>query len=125
MKILGLGHVALKVTDMERSKQFYHDILGLPYSGEHEEKTMVFFRSDEHHNFALFQVDSLDNSSLSLDHIAFRLEGGITELRLAQSALEAASIDVTPYEHSDQHVSSLYFSDPDGNQIELYVRISD
>jgi catechol-2,3-dioxygenase len=125
MKISGLGHVALKVTDIERSKQFYHGILGMPYSGDYEGKSMVFFRSDEHHNLALFQVDSLDNSSPSLDHIALRLEGGLAELSLAQSALEAANIDVTTYEHSDQQVSSLYFNDPDRNQIELYVRLSD
>jgi catechol-2,3-dioxygenase len=71
IKISGLGHVALKVIDIGCSKQFNHGILGMPYSGEHEGKSMVFFRSDEHHNLALFQVDSLDNSSPSLDHIGF------------------------------------------------------
>ena len=119
MKISGLGHVALKVTDMERAKQFYHGVLGLPYSGEHEGKTMVFFRADEHHNLALFLSDKIDSTAPSLDHVAFQLQGGPRELDLAQVELESIGIEVTPYEHAEVH--SLYFDDPDGHQIELYV----
>lgn len=121
MKISGLGHVALKVTDMKKSKHFYHDVLGMPYSGEHEGKSEVFFRADRHHNLALFLVDSVDNSTPPLDHVAFRLQGGREELGLAQMELESAGIHVMPYEH--QEVQSLYFNDPDGNQLELYVHL--
>lgn len=123
MKISGLGHVALKVTDMVRSKQFYHEVLGLPYSGEHEGKPMVFFRADGHHNLALFLADSVDNTASPLDHVAFQLQGGQVELDLAQVELEASGVAVTPYSH--QEVQSLYFNDPDGNQIELYVHLAD
>ena len=119
MKIRGLGHVALKVTDMERSKQFYHSVLGLPYSGEHEGRTMVFFRADDHHNLALFLTDSVDNTNPPLDHITFHLHGGKSELNLAKIELESNGIAVTPYNHEEVH--SLYLHDPDGNQIELYV----
>ena len=123
MKISGLGHVALKVTDIEKSKQFYHGILGMPYAGVHEGKSMVFFRADGHHNLALFLADSIDNTTPSLDHVAFQLQGGRKELGLAQVELESSGIDVTPYDHSE--VKSLYFSDPDGNQIELYVHVAE
>lgn len=123
MKISGLGHVALKVTDMEKSRQFYHGVLGLPYTGEHEEKAMVFFRADGHHNLALFSVDSVDNTTPSLDHVAFRLQGGRRELDMAQVELESNGIDVMSYDHDE--VQSLYFNDPDGNQIELYVQLSE
>lgn len=119
MKIARLGHVALKVTDMERAKQFYHGVLGLPYSGEHEDKTMVFFRADEHHNLALFLTETVNNTAPSLDHVAFQLQGGKSELDSAQLELESKGIKVTPYEHDEVH--SLYLGDPDGNQIELYV----
>ena len=121
MKISGLGHVALKVTNMDKSKQFYHGVLGMPYSGEHEGKSMVFFRADGHHNLALFLADNVDNTSPSLDHVAFKLQGGRKELDLAQVELESSDIDVTPYCHRE--VQSLYFNDPDGNQIELYVQL--
>jgi catechol 2,3-dioxygenase len=119
MKLSKLGHVALKVTDMERAKQFYHGVLELPYSGEHNENKMVFFRADDHHNLALFLSDKIDITASSLDHVAFQLQGGKRELDLAQVELESIGIDVTPYEHEEVH--SLYFGDPDGNQIELYV----
>ncbi len=36
MKISGLEHVVLKVTDMENSRQLYHGVLEMPHSGEHE-----------------------------------------------------------------------------------------
>ena len=119
MKISGLGHVALKVTDMEQSKQFYHGILGMPYAGEHEGTSMVFFRAGGHHNLALFLADTINSTAPSLDHVAFELQGGLSELDLAKVVLELSGIDVTPYDHHE--VRSLYFHDPDGNQIELYV----
>ena len=123
MKISGLGHVALKVSDMDKSKQFYHGVLGLPYSGEHEGKLMVFFRANGHHNLALFLTDSIDTTTPSLDHVAFELQGGRRELDQAQVELESTGIAVTPYNHRE--VQSLYFDDPDGNQIELYVHLKE
>ena len=119
MKINKLGHIALKVTDLDRAKQFYHGALGLPYSGEHEGKKMVFFRADDHHNLALFLSEKIDNTAPSLDHVAFQLQGGKRELDSAQVELESLGIEVTPYEHQEVH--SLYLNDPDGNQVELYV----
>lgn len=107
---------------MEKAKQFYHSVLGLPYIGEHKNEKMVFFRANDHHNLALFLSDTVDNSAPSLDHIAFQLHGGQSELDLAQEELELFGIEVTPYKHEEVH--SLYFSDPDGNQIELYVAAS-
>lgn len=123
MKICGLGHVALKVTNMHNSKQFYHGVLGMPYSGEHEDESMVFFRADGHHNLALFLATSIDNTAPSLDHVAFRLQGSQKELDAAQVELESYGIEVSPYSHRE--VQSLYFNDPDGNQIELYVHVAE
>ena len=119
VKISKLSHVALKVTDMEKAKQFYHGVLGLPYCDDNDGNEMVFFRANGHHNLALFSSDKVDNTAPSLDHIAFQLHGGQRELELAQVELELVGIEVIPFEHEDVH--SLYFNDPDGNQIELYV----
>ncbi len=78
---------------MERAKQFYHGVLGLPYSGEHKGNKMVFFRADDHHNLALFLSDKIDNTAPSLDHVAFQLQGGKRELDLAQVELESIGIE--------------------------------
>lgn len=62
------------------------------------------------------------NQAPSLDHIAFQLQGGQKELDLAQRELQSSNINVTPFKH--QEVQSLYFNDPNGNQIELYVHLA-
>ena len=123
MKIAGLGHVALRVTDMDASKHFYHELLGLPYSGEHADESMVFFRADEHHNLALFLTNTIENTHPPLDHVAFQLQGDEKELAAAQAELESKGISVNPYSHRE--VESLYIRDPDANQIELYVKRTD
>ena len=46
-----------------------------------------------------------------------KLHGGQRELELARVELKSMGIKVTPYEHEEAH--SLYFIDPDSNQIEL------
>ena len=42
MRVHSLGHVVLKVRNLERSVPFYRDVLGLKQVGQHGEK-MVFF----------------------------------------------------------------------------------
>ena len=47
----------------------------------------------------------------------------LDELREAKAKLEAAGIQTNPIDH--EVTKSLYFDDPDGNGIELYVDASD
>ena len=88
---------------------------------------MTFFTLGQHHDFAIIAVgvDAPPSSenTVGTHHIAFKVAGGVDGLRRAKLRLEAEGVAVAPVDH---HVTkSLYFSDPDGNALELYADGSD
>jgi catechol 2,3-dioxygenase len=62
-------------------------------------------------------------NNAGLDHVAFNIGTTLDELREAKSKLEAAGLSPRPVDH--EVTKSLYFEDPDGNGIEVYVDASD
>jgi catechol 2,3-dioxygenase len=129
MEIKALGHVVLRVTDRERAERFYGGVLGLPICARFDEGSMkmAFFTLGNHHDFAVMEVtgegSSRSASAVGLHHVAFKIGTTLDELREAQAKLEAAGVATTPIDHDV--TKSLYFADPDGNGIEVYVDVSD
>ena len=127
MKIKALGHVVLRVTDRDRAERFYGGVLGLPLCARFDEggMKMAFFSLGNHHDFAVMEVTGERSSrhNAGLDHVAFNIGTTLDELREAKAKLEAAGISPRPVDH--EVTKSLYFEDPDGNGIEVYVDASD
>ncbi|HXQ09734.1 MAG TPA: VOC family protein [Caulobacteraceae bacterium] len=129
MQIKSLGHAVLKVTDCARAEQFYGDLLGLPVCARFDEDgmKMTFFTLGNHHDFAVMEVSGAGSTradtAVGLHHVAFKIGDDLAELREAKAKLEAAGIAFKPVDH--EVTKSLYFEDPDGNGIELYVDASD
>lgn len=129
MKIKSLGHVVLRVTNLERAEHFYSEVLGLPLCARLDESgfKMAFFTLGNHHDFAVMEVSgegsTQSQSAVGLHHVAFNIGTTLDELREAKANLDAAGITTTPIDH--EVTKSLYFDDPDGNGIELYVDASD
>src|SRR5512137_2576698 len=129
MKIKSLGHVVLRVADLERAERFYGGVLGLPVCAHMDEGgfKMAFFSLGNHHDFALMQVSgegsSRSESAVGLHHVAFNIGTTLDELRAARDKLRAAGVAATPIDH--EVTKSLYFADPDGNGVEVYVDVSD
>jgi len=130
MKIEALGHVVLRVTDLERAERFYGGVLGLPQCARLDQGglKMAFFSLGNHHDFAVMEVggdggNGRSDSAAGLHHVAFKIGSTLDELREARAALEAAGIATTPVDH--EVTKSLYFEDPDGNGVEVYVDASD
>jgi catechol 2,3-dioxygenase len=129
MEIKSLGHVVLRVTDCPRAERFYNGVLGLPVCARLDQNgfKMTFFSLGNHHDFAVMEVSGADGvrgeSSPGLHHVAFKIGNSLDELREAKAALEAAGITPNPMDH--EVTKSLYFADPDGNGVELYVDASD
>ena len=129
MKIEQLGHAVLKVRNLERAEDFYHDVLGLPVAARMTEGlNMTFFTLGNHHDFAILAVDpdgpDAPDNSPGLFHVAFKVGDSLDQLRVVKDELESAGIPIDLV--ADHTVSqSIYVRDPDGNAIELYVDVSD
>ena len=129
MKIQSLGHVVLKVSDLARSEQFYSGVLGMPVCARFDEQgmQMTFFSVGNHHDLAVYKVrgrgDAPAEDAIGLHHVAFCIGDSLDELIAAKEDLDAAGVAVDPV---DQDVTkSLYFNDPDGHLVEVYVNVSD
>ena len=127
MQIESLGHVVIKVRDVARSEAFYNGVLGLPIVARNERSTMTFFSLGDHHDFAIVglgnDAESPGAKSVGLAHVAFKIGNSLEELKEAKRHLDDAGIPCAPVDH--EVTQSLYFADPDGNQVELYVDVSD
>ena len=129
MKINSLGHVVLRVTSRERAERFYNGVLGLPICARFDEggMKMAFFTLGDHHDFAVSEVSGdgtqRGTNAVGLDHVAFNIGTTLEQLREAKSMLDAAGVATVPVDH--EVTKSLYFQDPDGNGIEIYIDASD
>jgi catechol 2,3-dioxygenase len=127
MKIEALGHVVLRVRDLAQAESFYHGLLGIPISARAPQWSMIFFTLGEHHDLAVSALgdaaESATEKTLGLDHVAFRLTGGLDALASAKAQLEGAAVGVVAVDHTVSQ--SLYFRDPDGNLIEIYINGTD
>jgi catechol-2,3-dioxygenase len=117
-----IGHVVLKVRDLDRSLAFYRDLLGFQVAGEMS-NVMIFLTAtgENHHDLALLRVGDSAPSPLAtavgLYHVAIQLPdwGAVQEAHalLSERGLLRGAVD-----HGVTR--SLYTADPDGNEIELY-----
>ena len=129
MKIDSLGHVVLKVADLVRSEKFYSGVLGMSVCARFDEQgmKMTFFSLGNHHDLAIMEVSGTDagggDQAVGLHHVAFCVGTSLDELVEAKMHLEAAGVTPVPVDH--EVTKSLYFDDPDGNTLELYVDASD
>jgi catechol 2,3-dioxygenase len=123
VKIDRLGHVIIKVRDVKRAEGFYHGLLGLPIQARSRSEKLTFFTLGQHHDFGVMEVGAdapaAESGAVGTHHFAFRLAGGLDALREAKAKLEAAGVKVAPVDHVV--TKSLYFGDPDGNAVELFV----
>jgi len=120
---LSLSHFEIEVRDLPAMVDFYTRILGFAVTdrsapGVHQ---MVFLSRNpgEHHQIVLAQAGAAPGSAGSLDHIAFRVEN-LQSLRRFHVALRGSEArDVATVSHGTTW--SIYFRDPEGNRIELFV----
>jgi catechol 2,3-dioxygenase len=118
-----IGHVHLKVADLDRALTFYCDVLGFALTARYGPGAAFLSAGGYHHHIALNTWESLGGSppppgSTGLYHVAIRYPTRAT-LAEAFRRLERAGIPLQGA--ADHGVSeSLYLTDPDQNGVELY-----
>ncbi len=124
MNVQGVGHVVLKVRDVDRSARFYTGVLGLKEVARFQGRMVFFSAGANHHDLAVMAVGadapSAPAGAVGLAHVALKVGDSLEALREAKRILEAHAVPIRGIR--DHRVSqSIYLEDPDGNAIELYV----
>ena len=118
-----IGHVHLKVADLQRSIDFYHGVLGFEISQRVEDSAAFLSAGGYHHHIGLNTWESAGGSppplgSTGLYHVAIRYE---KRVELADALRRLYKADIHLDGAADHGVSeALYLRDPDLNGVELY-----
>jgi catechol 2,3-dioxygenase len=118
-----IGHVHLKVADLERAIAFYRDVLGFDLMQRMGDQAAFLSAGGYHHHIGLNTWESKGGSPPSpgttgLYHVAIRYP---TRAALADALKRLVENRVPISGASDHGVSeAIYLNDPDGNGIELY-----
>ena len=118
-----IGHVHLKVADLDRAIEFYRDVLGFELQQRMGSQAAFLSAGGYHHHIGLNTWESQGGSppppgTTGLYHVAIRFP---TRAALAKTLKRVVDAGVPLSGASDHGVSeAIYLHDPDGNGIELY-----
>jgi len=121
-----VGHVVLKVRDLDRAEQFYTGVLGFEVVSRLKRPRGVFFTlGQQHHDLAVLQVpaeaEPVKDHQVGLHHLALQV-GSFDELKECYRTLKDHHVTIL---RTIDHLitKSIYFLDPDGNSLELYCDV--
>ena len=118
-----IGHVHLKVSNIDRALAFYCGVLGFSLKQRHGDEVAFIAAGNYHHHIGLNTWESKAgprpaSGTTGLYHLAVVYP---TRAELADALMRLREADVSLDGASDHGVSeALYLCDPDGNGIELY-----
>jgi catechol-2,3-dioxygenase len=127
MEVKELGHIVLYVRDLERSRHFYGEVLGWKQVAEMGEMAALFSSGRTHHELLLLEVGPSaapvpGGRRLGLYHFGLKVGETDDELRDVIETLRREAVPITGMaDHTVTH--SVYITDPDGNEIELYIDV--
>ncbi|MGD8417195.1 MAG: VOC family protein, partial [Pseudomonadales bacterium] len=120
------SHAVVYVRDMESMLDFYTNVLGFQITdrgplGDDDGPEIVFMSQvdTDHHQLAFLGTGREDQASNSVHHFAFRVEG-LDDVKAAHQRLlaDGRASRINPLTHGNAW--SVYFSDPEGNGIEIF-----
>jgi catechol 2,3-dioxygenase len=130
MQVKELGHLVLYVRGLERSRRFYRDVLGWNEITEDVPLNLpaaAFTSGRTHHELLLIEVGPgaqplPSGRRVGMYHFGLKIGESDDDLREAVARLQEAGVPISgASDHTVTH--SLYITDPDGNEIELYIDV--
>lgn len=123
---LKFSHMGFYVTDLDRVANFYTDILGFTITDrghlEGPEGPQLIFLSrdpDEHHQIVLASGRPATLSFNVINQISLKADSLETLQHFHARLFQTEATDIAPVTHGN--ALSVYFRDPEGNRIELYI----
>lgn len=104
---LDLNHLALRVTDIERSRDFYMKHLGLTVASQG--RTSCFLRCKDHNFVALFKSEEA-----GMDHYCF----SVPEYEAGDAVERLTAAGLKPRRQGNR----VYFDDPDGIEVQVAAK---
>jgi len=119
-----LGHVHLKVRDLERAVEFYRAVLDLEVIDRHGDLAFLSY-GKHHHDLALQELEEgapEPGGDVGLYHSAWEVPDG-DHLHETYERLRERGVAVSPVDYGIS--KALYFDDPDDNGVEVYLDTRD
>ena len=119
---LSFSHMGIYVADLARMEDFYTRVLGFAVTdrGELGSLTIVFLSLDprEHHQIIL-ATGRRDAAFNPINQISFRLAELAGLKAMARRLQDEGAKDISPISHGN--ALSVYFRDPEGNRLEIFI----
>jgi catechol 2,3-dioxygenase-like lactoylglutathione lyase family enzyme len=110
----GLSHIALKTRDLKKTEEFYIGVLGMKIAFRHPPK-MLFLTTPGSSDLINFVKSSVRTSGAqALEHLGFKVTAA--GLKKIEQKLKRHGVNIDGRRGQD----AIYFSDPNGYQIEYY-----
>jgi catechol 2,3-dioxygenase-like lactoylglutathione lyase family enzyme len=122
IKTLGLTHLALTVSDLERSFQFYHDVFGM--LAVYREKKFLQAQTPGARDILVLEEGGKDvGRSGGIKHFGFRLTDP-RDIDRAATAIEKAGGKIKHRGEFAPGEPYVFFTDPDGYEVEVWYEIT-
>ena len=123
-----LGHVGIYVKDLERSKKFYTEVVGLKVSDEFPGKAVFMRCCHDHHDTVLFQLAAeklarSQNDRAEIQQISYEVDR-LDDLKQKAAEVRAQGVEVIGPERKTAGMDiTIDLRDPDGNKIQFYCEM--
>jgi catechol 2,3-dioxygenase-like lactoylglutathione lyase family enzyme len=124
LSVRELGHVSLFVRDLDATRRFYRDLLGLTETGTAKDGRIVFFSAGRHHHDVSCELARVQDATVrpkgtpGLYHLAFDVGDALDDLAAARRWVESHGL--APFGETR---TGFCVRDPDGHEVELYVEV--
>ena len=121
--VLSFSHVGIWVTDLETMKDFYTGVLGFVMTdrGPIGDTELVFLSQSpsDHHQVVLARGRPADLGFTTINQISFKLDRLETLKAMHGELVKHGVKELVQISHGNAW--SVYFKDPEGNRIEMFV----